>query len=92
MVDALVSNTSGSNAVPVRSRLRVQKKSESECESNREHLSEEVKYVRFYKQTDLQGYTLIKLNEKKGTIHLEYYAAFGQKPYDKIDLTKLMVE
>ena len=30
LVDALVSNTSGSNAVPVRSRLRVQKKSESE--------------------------------------------------------------
>jgi hypothetical protein len=32
-VDALVSNTSGSNAVPVRSRLRVQKKSGSESES-----------------------------------------------------------
>jgi hypothetical protein len=30
LVDALVSNTSGSNAVPVRSRLRVLKKSESE--------------------------------------------------------------
>jgi hypothetical protein len=39
LVDALVSNTSGSNAVPVRSRLRVQKKSESvnECESTCEH-------------------------------------------------------
>jgi hypothetical protein len=39
LVDALVSNTSGSNAVPVRSRLRVQKKSESvsECESTNEH-------------------------------------------------------
>jgi hypothetical protein len=35
LVDALVSNTSGSNAVPVRSRLRVQNKSESE--SNRDH-------------------------------------------------------
>ena len=33
LVDALVSNTSGSNAVPVRSRLRVLKKSESESES-----------------------------------------------------------
>ncbi len=30
LVDALVSNTSGSNAVPVRSRLRVQYQSESE--------------------------------------------------------------
>lgn len=55
-------------------------------------LSEEAKYVRFYKQTDLPGYALIKLNEKRGTVHLEYYAAFGHKPYDKIDLTKLMVE
>ena len=34
LVDALVSNTSGSNAVPVRSRLRVQEK--SECESGSE--------------------------------------------------------
>jgi hypothetical protein len=33
LVDALVSNTSGRNAVPVRSRLRVLKKSESESES-----------------------------------------------------------
>jgi hypothetical protein len=34
LVDALVSNTSGSNAVPVRSRLRVLKQSESESESD----------------------------------------------------------
>ena len=33
LVDALVSNTSGSNAVPVRSRLRVLKQSESESVS-----------------------------------------------------------
>jgi len=55
-------------------------------------LREEAKYVTFYKQTDLPGYALIKLNEKKGTVHLEYYAAFGQKPFDKIDLTKLRKE
>ena len=36
LVDALVSNTSGSDAVPVRSRLRVQKKSESESETRNE--------------------------------------------------------
>jgi len=52
-------------------------------------LAEEAKYVTYYKQTDLPGYALIKLNEKKGTVRLEYYAAFGQKPYDKVDLTKL---
>ena len=38
LVDALVSNTSGSNAVPVRSRLRVLKKSESESESEHSRL------------------------------------------------------
>jgi hypothetical protein len=39
LVDALVSNTSGSNAVGVQFPLRVLKKSESEseCVSNREH-------------------------------------------------------
>ncbi len=38
LVDALVSNTSGSDAVPVRSRLRVLKKSESESESEHSRL------------------------------------------------------
>jgi len=37
LVDALVSNTSGSNAVPVRSRLRVLKKSESASVSEYSH-------------------------------------------------------
>jgi hypothetical protein len=53
-------------------------------------LSDEAKYIGFYKQTDLPGYALLKLNERKGTVLLEYYAAFGKKPYDIIDLTKLM--
>ena len=35
LVDELVSNTSGSNAVPVRFRLRVLKQSESESETAR---------------------------------------------------------
>jgi len=53
-------------------------------------LAEEAKFVTFYKQTDLPGYALIKTNGKKGSVQLEYYAAFGQKAYDSIDLTKLM--
>ncbi len=61
-------------------------------EARKTILAEEAKYVTFYKQTDLPGYALIRLNEKKGKVHLEYYAAFGQKPYDKVDLTKLMKE
>lgn len=53
-------------------------------------LSEEAKQVTFFKQTDLPGYAVVKTDGKKGTVELEYYAAFGKKPYDRIDLTKLL--
>jgi 3',5'-cyclic AMP phosphodiesterase CpdA len=53
-------------------------------------LSEEAKYVTYYKQTDLPGYAVIKIDEKKESILLEYYSAFGEKPYDIIDLTMLL--
>jgi len=53
-------------------------------------LSGEAKYVTYYKQTDLPGYAVIKIDEKKESILLEYYAAFGEKPYDIIDLTTLL--
>ena len=59
-------------------------------EAREKTLEEEARHVSFYKQTDLPGYALIKLDEKKGTVYLEYYAAFGQKPYDKVNLTKLL--
>jgi hypothetical protein len=53
-------------------------------------LAEEAKYVTFYKQTDLPGYAIVKTDGKKGTVQLEYYAAFGKEPYDRIDLTSLL--
>ena len=59
-------------------------------EARKAILAEEEKYVTFYKQTDLPGYGIIKINSKKESVQLEYYAAFGKKPYDKIDLTKLL--
>jgi hypothetical protein len=59
-------------------------------EARKAILSEEAKYVTWYKQTDLPGYAVININEKNGNIHLEYYAAFAEKPYDIIDLTKLL--
>jgi hypothetical protein len=37
----------------------------------------------------LPGYAVIKINGRKGTVVLDYYAAFGQKPYDSINLTEL---
>jgi hypothetical protein len=59
-------------------------------EARKAILTEEAKYVTFFKQTDLPGYAIIKTDGKKGNVQLEYYAAFGKEPYDKIDLTKLM--
>jgi hypothetical protein len=53
-------------------------------------LGEEAKYVTYYKQTDLPGYSIIRINEKKGTVTLDYFATFGEKPYDTVDLTKLL--
>jgi hypothetical protein len=53
-------------------------------------LKEEAAYVSYYKQTDLPGYALIKINERSGGLVLEYYAAFGEKPFDIIDLTALL--
>lgn len=59
-------------------------------ETRKAILDEEAKHVSFYKQTDLPGYAIVKVDAKKESVKLEYYAAFGKKPYDKIDLTKLL--
>jgi hypothetical protein len=61
-------------------------------EARKAILAEEAKYITFYKQTDLPGYGILKINEKKGTVDLEYYAAFGRIPFDKLSLTDLMKE
>lgn len=58
-------------------------------EARKAILANEAKYVSFFKQTDLPGYAIIKTDSKKGTVKLEYYAAFGKEPYDSIDLTSL---
>lgn len=59
-------------------------------EARKAILAEEAKHVSFFKQTDLPGYAIIKTDGKKGTVKLEYYAAFGREPYDSIDLTTLL--
>jgi hypothetical protein len=58
-------------------------------EKRKKILAEEAKYITFYKQTDLPGYGIIRIDEKTGTVGLDYYAAFGKEPYDHIDLTEL---
>jgi hypothetical protein len=59
-------------------------------EARKAILAKEAAFVTFYKQTDLPGYALVKLDEKKGTVNLEYYAAFGKKAYDKVNLSRLL--
>jgi 3',5'-cyclic AMP phosphodiesterase CpdA len=59
-------------------------------EARKTVLTEEAKYVSYFKQTDLPGYAIIKTDGKKGTVMLEYYAAFGKEPFDKVDLTGLL--
>jgi hypothetical protein len=59
-------------------------------EARKAILSEEAKYVTWYKQTDLPGYAIIYIDEKNNVVLLKYYAAFADKPYDIIDLTKLL--
>ena len=59
-------------------------------ETRKAMLSAEAKYVTYYKQTDLPGYAIINIDEKNGSITMEYYAAFAEKPYDLVDLTKLL--
>jgi hypothetical protein len=56
----------------------------------KEWLTEESKYVSYYKQTVLPGYSLLKIDNKGKKIMLEYYAAFGRKPYDVVNISELM--
>jgi hypothetical protein len=59
-------------------------------EERKKILAEEAKYVTYYKQADLPGYSLIRIDGKKGTIILDYYASFGKEPYDTVNLTDLL--
>lgn len=52
-------------------------------------LAKEAGYVTFYKQTDLPGYARLNI-DKDNTVTLEYFAAFSKKPYDRINISKLM--
>ena len=59
-------------------------------EARKAILSEESKYVTYFKQSDLPGYAVIRIDEKKDRVMLDYYAGFGEKPYDSVDLSKLL--
>jgi len=56
----------------------------------KEMLKEEAKYVTYYKQSDIPGYAIININEQEKSIILKYFAAFGEKPIDVVNLTELL--
>jgi hypothetical protein len=53
-------------------------------------LAEEAKFVTFYKQVEMPGYALIRIDDKTSTVKMDYFSAFGEKPFDTIDLTGLL--
>jgi hypothetical protein len=53
-------------------------------------LTDESKFVTYYKQTDLPGYAVLKIENSGKSITMEYYPAFGSKPYDIINISELM--
>lgn len=53
-------------------------------------LTEEAKFVTYYKQTDLPGYAVVKIDATGKNIVMEYYAAFGKTPYDVVNISELM--
>ncbi len=53
-------------------------------------LRNEAKYVTYFKQNDLPGYAVLKIDDKRAKVTLEYYAAFADKPWDEVDLSELI--
>ena len=53
-------------------------------------LAKEAEYVTFFKQCDLPGYAHLRIDHLKGSIQLDYYAAFGKEPFDSVDISKLL--
>lgn len=59
-------------------------------EQRKKMLSDESRFITYYKQTDLPGYAIIKINSRTSNVKLEYFAAFGRKPYDEINISRML--
>ena len=56
-------------------------------EARKAILEEEAQYVTYYQQSDLPGYGKINIDPEKNKVILEYFPAFGEKPFDTVDLS-----
>jgi hypothetical protein len=63
----------------------------STAERRRKILKNEKKYVTDFQIADLPGYAVISVLEKQHQVVLNYYNGFAEQPYQKINLTELML-
>ena len=53
-------------------------------------LREETPHVKYFKQMDLPGYGIMKIDHKMDDMVFEYYAGFSDKPYDVVRMSEVL--
>lgn len=53
-------------------------------------LRDEALHVKYFKQMDLPGYGIVRIDRKKDDVILEYYAGLSEVPYDVVDITDVL--
>lgn len=53
-------------------------------------LKEETPHIKYFKQADLPGYGVLTIDPRTDNLTLEYYAAFGEEPYDVVNLSAIL--
>ena len=62
----------------------------STLQQRMEWIDKETPHIRFFKQMDLPGYGILSIDKENNKMQLEYYAAFGEKPYDTVNISELL--
>ena len=62
----------------------------STLQQRMEWIDKETPHIRFFKQMDLPGYGILSIDKENNQMQLEYYAAFGEKPYDTVNISELL--
>lgn len=53
-------------------------------------LREETPHVKYFKQMDLPGYGVLKVDHTEDSMTLEYYAGFGETPFDVVSISEIL--
>ena len=62
----------------------------STLQQRMEWIDKETPHIRFFKQMDLPGYGILSIDKENNQMQLEYYTAFGEKPYDTVNISELL--